>query len=184
MTVIYSKQAIPLAAARPGRTRPGLPALLAACLGALLALPLTAEAQAPGNPNRPQAPPNQGMTPRPAAGDTADYAARLAAAEQTLRQAIGRSSDEPAGNQQRAMTPARMDMKAAAQTAYDAVRRAPDTLRDEAFRQDAERAIRSDLASLSQPNNLADSDGAAERILQQLSRLREAVQQRAARPGG
>jgi hypothetical protein len=92
-----------------------------------------------------------------------------------LREAIRRTRGEPSANEQKAMTPARMDLKAAAQQAYDAVRRAPEDIRGGDVYKNSERQIRENLARLSQPTRLEESDGAAEAVLATLDALRKSV---------
>lgn len=148
--------------------------------GAAVAQTSPGQTQAtPPQPGRPQADASPPATPQPAATDLRDYARILQEAEEQLRQAIGRSAGEPAGNQQNAMTPARMDMKAAAQRVHGAVRRAPSELRGEALYEDAERAVREGIAPLSMPLSLEDSDGAAQRVLGVVEKLRTEVARRA-----
>jgi len=133
----------------------------------------------PPQQGRPQSPSSAPHTPQPAATDLRDYARMLREAEDQLRQSIQRSAQEPAQNQQNAMTPARMDMKAAAQQAHQVVRRAPQSLQEDTLYENAEREVREAVTPLSMPLNLEDSNGAAERVLAALQRLRTEVERRA-----
>lgn len=145
---------------------------------AILAAPIdrAAAQTAPQQSGRPQSDPTLNQSPRYGASDLREYARMLDTALAQLREAIARSSGEPAANDQKAMTPARMDEKAAAQQAYDAVRRAPPAFRDgEAYRE-AERKVRENLARLSQPLRLEESNGAAAAVLSAVEELRRAVE--------
>ncbi|MFC4167604.1 hypothetical protein [Teichococcus aestuarii] len=155
-------------------------ALLAGLGGAALAQSSPGQTQAtPPQPGRPQADASPPASPQPAATDLRDYARILQEAEDQLRQAIQRSGSEPASNQQKAMTPARMDMKAAAQRVHGAVRRVPRELRGDALYEDAERAVREGITPLSMPLSLEDTDGAAQRVLGTVEKLRAEVARRA-----
>jgi len=135
----------------------------------------------PPQPSRPQSDASPPFSPQPAASSLQDYARILQEAQSQLETAIQRSGDEPAGNQQNAMTPARMDVKAAAQQVHNAIRRAPRQLRNDALYEDAERKVSDDLSSLSQPLSLDKSDDAAQRILATVKELQQKVEQRAGR---
>ncbi|MFC7553366.1 hypothetical protein ACFQU7_15620 [Pseudoroseomonas wenyumeiae] len=88
--------------------------------------PNTGATQAPApQPNRPQSDSRVGQSPQPQAANLRDYASLLKEAQQRLETAVERSGNEPAANDQKAVTPAWMDLKSAAQAAYDAVNRAP-----------------------------------------------------------
>ncbi|MDJ0387572.1 hypothetical protein QMO56_05555 [Roseomonas sp. E05] len=134
----------------------------------------------PPQPSRPQSDANTEFSPQPAANSLQEYARILGEAQSQLETAIQRSDDEPAENQQNAMTPARMDVKAAAQQVHQAMRRAPRELHDEALYEDAERSVREDLFKLSQPLTLDDKGGGARQILNTVDNLRRKVEQRAA----
>ncbi|MXP62560.1 hypothetical protein E0493_04230 [Roseomonas sp. M0104] len=138
----------------------------------------------PPTPSRPQTDPSLGFSPQPAAGSLKDYAGLLQDAQSQLETAIRRSGDEPAGNRQNAMTPARMDVKAAAQRVHNAMLRAPRELRDDAVYESAERSVRDDLFSLSQPLSLDETNGAARRVLNTVDTLRQKVEQRAGGKSG
>jgi hypothetical protein len=128
---------------------------------------------------RPQSAPNLNHDPRPSATNGGDYVQMLDTSLTQLREAIHRTQGEPAGNAQKAMTPARMDVKAAAQHAYDVIRRAPEDIRSRDSYRDSERQVRENLARLSQPTRLEDSNGAAEAVLATLEKLRQSVAQAA-----
>jgi hypothetical protein len=136
-------------------------------------------------PERPQSTPNLNHDPRPSATSGGEYVQMLDTSLSQLREAIRRTQGEPAGNVQKAMTPARMDVKAAAQHAYDVIRRAPEDIRSRDSYRDSERQVRENLARLSQPTRLEDSNGAAEAVLATLEKLRQSVAQGAgtSRPG-
>jgi len=154
-------------------------ALLAGLGGGALAQTSPGQTTAtPPQQGRPQSPSSAPHTPQPAANDMRDYTRMLRDAEEQLRQSIGRSAQEPAQNQQNAMTPARMDMKAAAQQAHQVVRRAPPALQGDTLYERAERDLREALTPLSMPLNLEDSNGAAERVLAILERFRTEVERR------
>ncbi|MFC3123535.1 hypothetical protein ACFOD4_00565 [Pseudoroseomonas globiformis] len=168
-------------ARRGAASRIAAPCILALGASLILAPPVAAQpAQAPEvSPNQPRSQPDQAQASSPAAGNLADYAAMLLSAEQQLKTSLERSGQQPAGNQQKAMTPARMDMQAAAQNAFDTVRRAPNSFRSDSLYEDAERSIRESLAKIVQGTEPGESDGAAEAVLQQVTRLREGVQAKA-----
>lgn len=136
-------------------------------------------ATTPPQQGRPQSPSSAPHTPQPAANDLRDYARMLREAEDQLRESIRRSAAEPAQNQQNAMTPARMDMKGAAQQAHQVVRRAPRELQGDTLYENAEREVREAVTPLSMPLSLEDSNGAAERVLSALERFRAEVERRA-----
>ncbi|WBV44837.1 hypothetical protein [Pseudoroseomonas cervicalis] len=151
----------------------GLAALLA--LGAMPALAqpnATVPPQGGGDGGPPQADAIQPPSPTHAAPDRQAWLAMLDETIGQLRRAVERSGQEPAANAQGAMTPARMDLKAAAQQAHDTLRRAPQALQGTPPVQNAARDVRDELAKLSQPTRLEDSDGAASRILARMEALR------------
>lgn len=132
----------------------------------------TVPPQGGGEGGRPQSDAIQPPSPTHAAPDRQAWLGMLDGTIGQLRQAIERSGQEPAGNAQGGMTPARMDLKAAAQQAHDTLRRAPQALQGTPPVQNAARDVRDELATLSQPTRLEDGDGAAERILARMQALR------------
>ncbi|MFB9971202.1 hypothetical protein ACFFMP_14830 [Pseudoroseomonas cervicalis] len=149
-----------------------LAASLALAAGPAWAQPAATAPQGGGEGGRPQADAIQPPSPTHAAPDRQAWLGMLDETIGQLRQAVARSGEEPAANQQGAMTPARMDLKAAAQQAHDTLRRAPRELQGSAPVQAASRDVRGALEALSQPARLEDSDGAAERILARMQALR------------
>ncbi len=132
----------------------------------------------PPQPNRPQSDSRTGMSPQMAVNSVQDYAKLLQSVQDQLRTALQRSGDEPANNSQNAVTPAWMDVKAAAQAAFEGVRRAPEPLRSEPAYSEAESRIREDLARITQSTGARDSREQAERVLSGLEQWRQEVARR------
>jgi hypothetical protein len=71
-----------------------------------------------------------------------------------------------------------MDVKAAAQAAFEALRRAPEPLRSEPAYAEAETRVRQDLARITQSQGDRDSRAQAERVLSGLDAWRHEVARR------
>jgi hypothetical protein len=145
----------------------------------------TDPAQAPApQQNRPQADSRTTQSPQPAAASLRDYAGILKAAQAQLEAAVSRSGDEPAANSQRAVTPAWMDLKAAAQAAYEAVRRAPSDFRNDSLYEQSETRIRQDLGVITQSMVPENGREAARKVLADMQAYTREVDKRAqASPG-
>ncbi|KAA2213420.1 hypothetical protein [Teichococcus oryzae] len=158
----------------------------------LLSLPLAAPAWSQGTLGQEVAPnQTQGETsktrpdqfrdeaPQQALDSLQEYARVLGEARGRLEAALGRSGEQPPANQQNAMTPAWMDLKTAAQNAYQTVRRAPGGFRGEATYSDAERQLRQELNAIDQATGPANISGPVRNMLSQLERLQQEVGRRA-----
>ncbi|MBO1073008.1 hypothetical protein [Roseomonas marmotae] len=138
----------------------------------------------PPQQNRPQSDSRTGMTPQPATANLREYAALLTSAQQQLQTAVERSGHEPAANDQGAVTPAWMDLKAAAQAAYEAVRRVPADFRNDPLYENAERQIRQDLGVITQSMRPENGREAARKVLADMQAYTQEVSRRAqASPG-
>jgi hypothetical protein len=149
------------------------------------AAPNTGATEAPRpQSNRPQSDSRVGQSPQPQSASLRDYAGLLKAAQQRLEVAVGRSGDEPAANDQKAVTPAWMDLKAAAQAAYDAVHRAPPAIREDNLYNEAETQIRQNLGIITQSMRPENGREAAKKVLTEMQKYTAEVSRRAeASPG-
>jgi hypothetical protein len=147
--------------------------------------PGTSATQAPApQPNRPQSDSRVGQSPQPQAANLREYANLLKEAQQRLETAVDRSGDEPAANDQKAVTPAWMDLKAAAQAAYDAVNRAPPAIRDDRLYDEGSTQIRQNLSVITQSMRPENGREAAKRLLTDMQKYTAEVSRRAeASPG-
>ncbi|RKK03083.1 hypothetical protein EBE87_01320 [Pseudoroseomonas wenyumeiae] len=147
--------------------------------------PNTGATQAPApQPNRPQSDSRVGQSPQPQAANLRDYANLLKEAQQRLETAVERSGNEPAANDQKAVTPAWMDLKSAAQAAYDAVNRAPPAIRNDNLYDQGSTQIRQNLGVITQSMQPENGREAAKRLLDDMRKYTAEVSRRAeASPG-
>jgi hypothetical protein len=146
--------------------------------------PGTGGAQAPvPQANRPQSDPRAGTTPQPQAASLREYVDQLRAAQQKLETAINRSGDEPAANDQKAMTPAFMDLKSAAQAAYETVHRVPESSRDRLYNE-AEARMRGHLSDINQTTEPEKGREAARKVLEDIQRFTGEMSRRASAASG
>jgi predicted outer membrane protein len=107
-----------------------------------------------------------------------EYANALGEARSRLEAAIGRSGGETPANQQSAVTPAWMDLKAAAQNALQTVRRAPSAFRGETAYTEVETQVRQELNQIDQATEPKDITTPARNMLSQVQRLQQEVGRR------
>lgn len=142
--------------------------------------PGTSATQAPvPQPNRPQSDSSVGQSPQPQAANLPEYVNLLKEAQQRLETAVERSGNEPAANDQKAVTPAWMDLKAAAQAAYDAVNRAPPAIRNDRLYDEGSTQIRQNLGVITQSMQPENGREAAKRLLTDMQKYTTEVSRRA-----
>lgn len=131
------------------------------------------------HPTRPQSDQTQPDTPAPAAKDLREYAGMLETSREQLRQALDRSGKEPDTGSQSNVSPAGMDLKAAAEDAFQTIQRAPANFRQDAAYEEASMKARQQLGPIMQSLRAGIDKNAVQGMLDTLEKLQREVSNRA-----